>query len=105
MCCNIFWIEESRSMIAFKHGQCPSRSKNLFKNSQGFPRTCEMLQDETDENVIERFGLVRQCEDICLFECNIRQAGSLSLALCLADRFRRDINCSAGSNRAPVGWD
>src|ERR1700693_4176598 len=94
-------VEVGRSMVALDDGHGATGSEQSVENRQRLNGTRQMLQDETDEDVVEGFGGERQGEDVRLLELHIGESRRVRLSLGFRDRVRGDINRRKSRARAP----
>lgn len=88
-------------MIAFDHGDAATGPEHLSEPRQGINRPGQVLQDETDEDVLEGLGGKGQVEDVPLLELHIPQPGGLGPAPGFGDGLRGDIHRREAGIRAP----
>jgi hypothetical protein len=72
-------------VIALDDGDRAAGPEQPAKDRQRLDRSREVLQDETDEDVVEGLGGERECEEIRLLELDIRQPGLFDAAPRLGD--------------------
>ena len=90
-------------MIALDHGDRAAGPQQPLENRQGLNRPREVLQDETDENVVEGLGVEGQGEDVRLLELHVGESGPVGPSPGLGDRLCGDINRREARIGAPLG--
>ena len=89
-----------RAVIAFDHRNRAAGLQVAFQRPQHLDRPREVLQDEADENVVERLGLVRQVEDVGLLKTDVCDTRGRRFSLRLDKRRRGNIDRGNQSLRA-----
>lgn len=92
-------------MIALGYGDRATGLELPPENRQRLNRLGEMLQDEANEDVVERLGVERQSEDVRMPESHIGQSSRVGNLPGLGDRLIGDIdrmNCASGLRLASV---
>src|SRR6266478_9663219 len=92
MGCAAVGVEVGGTVVAFDDGHGATRSEQSVKNLQSLNRPRQVLQDETDEDVVEGFGGEGQSEDVRLLELHIGDSRRVRLPPGFRERLRRDIN-------------
>ena len=79
-------------MIAFDDRDRPSRLEQSFQRSERLGRPREVLQDEANEDVIERFVLERRGEDVGAPELHVGQLRCSYLGTRFLERSSGNVN-------------
>ncbi len=62
-------------MVALDHGHRAAGLQQAPERDERLDRLRQVLEQEADEDVVERLGLQRQIEDVGLEELDVRVAG------------------------------
>lgn len=96
-------IEVGRAVIALDYGDRATGLELPPENRQRLNRLGEMLQDEANEDVVERLGVERQSEDVRMPESHIGQSSRVGNLPGLGDRLIGDIDRHELRVGAPLG--
>src|SRR6266566_8002529 len=102
MGCAAVWVEVGGTVVAFDDGHGATRSEQSVKNLQSLNRPRQVLQDETDEDVVEGFGGEGQSEDVRLLELHVRDFRRVRLSPRFREGVLGDINRRESCPRAPL---
>ena len=81
----------------------PPGLQQPLENRQRLNRPREVLQDETDENVVEGLGIEGQGEDVRLPELDVGESSPVGPSLGFGDRLCGDINRREARITTPLG--
>lgn len=81
-----FRVEVSRAVIPFDYREGAAGLQEDFQGPERFHGPGEMLQDEADEQVVERLRFERETENVGLPEGHIGQSGGFGFCPCFRDR-------------------
>ena len=81
----------------------PPGLQQPLENRQRLNRPREVLQDETDEDVVEGLGLEGQGEDVRLPELDVGESGLVGPSPGFGDRLCGDVNRREARTGAPLG--
>ena len=90
-------------MIALDHGDGAAGPQQPLENRQRLDRPREVLQDETDENVVEGLGIEGQGEDVRLPELHVGESGPVGPSPGFGDRLCGEIDRRESRIRTPLG--
>src|SRR5512132_28345 len=91
-------MEVGRSVIALDHGDAAAGPEQPLENRQGRGRPREVLEDETDEHVVEGLSVEGQGEDVGLPDSTLVSPALSTLRLASAIE---SAETSTEVNRAP----
>jgi hypothetical protein len=79
-------------MVSFNYRNRPARFQNPFQACQRFPRRPQMLQYETDKNMVENSRLKGKIKDVGLLELHISTPRGFQLLPGLLKGRGRNVN-------------
>ena len=94
-------VEVRRPVVTFDDGHRATRSEKPAQDRQCDGGLREMLQHETDEDVVEGLGVEGQGEDVGLPELHIGESRRIRPPLGFRERFRSDVDRRESGSRAP----
>jgi hypothetical protein len=92
MGCAAVGVEVGRSVVTFDDGHGATGSEQPVEHHQRLNGPRQMLQDETDEDVVKGSGSEGQGEDVCLPELYIGESCRIRRPLGFCERVRGDID-------------
>jgi hypothetical protein len=101
--CGAVRVEVGRRVVALDDGHGAAGSGQAVENRQGLNGTREVLQDETDEDMIERFRGEGHGKDVRLVEPHIGDSRGLRRPLGFRERVCGDVNGRESCVRASLG--
>jgi hypothetical protein len=90
-------------MVALDHGDRATGPEQPTENRQRFNRLREVLENEADENMVERLGREGQSEDVGLPELHVGESGGVGPPLGFGERVCGEINRHESSIWAAPG--
>jgi hypothetical protein len=95
-------MEIGRSVVTFDDSHGAAGAEQSVENHQGLNGSRQVLQHETDEDVIEGLRGERQSEDVRLLEHHIAESRRIGRLLGSRKRFRGNINRRESCIRASL---
>ena len=101
----VIGVEECRAMVPFDNRECSPLINEKTEAFQRPLRIREMLQYETDKDVVKTFRCKRETEDISVQKCYVSDPFLPDLFLCTFQRIFRYINRNNQCIRIVPGQD